>query len=90
MSEKTNSELSSMANAFPGNTNSVPDFVEDDELFADRLRDLPGRLPGERVHRASPSPSSSCASFDEQFQMTLDGDQSVDDMLAEDAGRLDG
>jgi hypothetical protein len=34
MSEETNAKLSSIANAFPGNTESVPDFVAEDELFA--------------------------------------------------------
>ena len=33
MSEKANAELSTAANAFPGNTTSVPDFVSGDELF---------------------------------------------------------
>ena len=34
-SADNNSQLSSIANAFPGNVNSTPDFVETDELFAD-------------------------------------------------------
>lgn len=34
MSTEVNSKLSSIANAFPGNVNSTPDFVETDELFA--------------------------------------------------------
>ena len=34
MSAEVNSKLSSIANAFPGNVNSTPDFVKTDELFA--------------------------------------------------------
>src|SRR5690606_939856 len=30
MSESVNAELASMANAFPGNSDSVPDFVSED------------------------------------------------------------
>ncbi len=33
MNEANNSKLSSVANAFPGNTKSVPDFVANDDLF---------------------------------------------------------
>lgn len=33
MSEKTNSKLSSIAHAFPGNTKSVPDYVNGDPLY---------------------------------------------------------
>ncbi|MDO9396772.1 MAG: sugar ABC transporter substrate-binding protein, partial [Herbiconiux sp.] len=33
MSEEVNSELSTTANAFPGNVNSVPDFSDSDPLF---------------------------------------------------------
>ena len=35
MSKDSNSKLSSMANAFPGNVNSEPNFVKTDQLFAD-------------------------------------------------------
>lgn len=35
LSEEINSELATEAIGFPGNKNSEPDYVEDDELFAD-------------------------------------------------------
>ena len=60
MSEDVNSELSSIANAFPGNTTSVPDFVEEDELFAHGVRDLPVRATRPTSSPACPWPSSSC------------------------------
>ena len=53
MSEDANSELSSMANAFPGNTTSVPDFVEEDELFGTAFEIYKSGLPGQRVHRSA-------------------------------------
>ena len=80
MSEKTNSDLSSMANAFPGNTTSVPDFVEDDEVFAEAFEIYKSGYPANEFV-GLPVAEQLMRLFDEQLQKTLTGDQSVDDML---------
>jgi multiple sugar transport system substrate-binding protein len=80
MSEKTNSDLSSMANAFPGNTTSVPDFVEDDETFAAAFEIYKSGYPANEFV-GLPVAEQLMRLFDEQLQKTLTGDQSVDDML---------
>ncbi|MGL4649345.1 MAG: ABC transporter substrate-binding protein [Caldilineaceae bacterium] len=80
MSAETNSSLSSIANAFPGNVNSTPDFVESDELFAaafDVFQD--GYLANEFT--GLPVAEELMRLFNEQFQLYLDGSQSLDDML---------
>ena len=80
MSEETNSELSSLANAFPGNTTSVPDFVEDDEVFAEAFDIYTSGYPANEFV-GLPVAEQLMRLFDEQLQKTLTGDQSVDDML---------
>jgi multiple sugar transport system substrate-binding protein len=80
MSEETNSKLSSIANAFPGNTKSVPDFVTDDELFATAFEIYQNGYPANEF-TGLPVAEQLMRLFDEQFQVLLDGGQSVDDML---------
>lgn len=81
MSADTNSQLSSIANAFPGNVNSTPDFVESDELFADAFEVFQtGYLANEFV--GLPVAETLMREFDEQFQLYLDGDLSLDEFLA--------
>ena len=80
MSQETNSKLSSIANAFPGNVNSTPDFVQTDELFGaafDVFQD--GYLANEFV--GLPVAENLMREFDAQFQPYLDGSQSLDDTL---------
>jgi multiple sugar transport system substrate-binding protein len=80
MSPETNSKLSSIANAFPGNVNSTPDFVKTDELFAAAFDVFKqGYLANEFV--GLPTAEGLMRSFDEQFQPYLDGSQSLDDTL---------
>lgn len=81
MSEEINSRLSSIANAFPGNVNSTPDFVETDELFAAAFDVFQsGYLANEFV--GLPVAETLMREFDEQFQLYLDGDQTLDEALA--------
>lgn len=80
MSEKTNSELSSIAKAFPGNTESVPDFVADDELYATAFEIYQNGYPANEF-TGLPVAEQLMRLFDEQFQVLLDGGQSVDEML---------
>jgi multiple sugar transport system substrate-binding protein len=80
MSQETNSRLSSIANAFPGNKNSTPDFVTTDKLFGDAFKVFQdGVLANEFV--GLPVAEDLMRSFDEQFQLYLDGSQSLDDTL---------
>ncbi len=80
MSEEVNSKLSSIANAFPGNANSVPDFVETDELFGAAFEIYQSGYPANEFV-GLPVAEDLMRSFDEQFQLMLDGDQTVDELL---------
>lgn len=81
MSAETNAELSSIANAFPGNINATPDFVSGDELFADAFAVFQdGDLANEFV--GLPVAENLMRDFDEQFQLYLDGDLDLDAFLA--------
>lgn len=81
MSAETNAELSSIANAFPGNVNATPDFVSGDELFADAFAVFQdGDLVNEFV--GLPVAENLMRDFDEQFQLYLDGDLDLDAFLA--------
>ncbi len=81
MSEDTNSELSTMANAFPGNTASVPDFVKDDEVFSTAFDIYKSGYPANEF-TGLPVAEQLMRDFGEQFQKALDGQQSMQDALA--------
>ena len=81
MSTDVNSQLSSMANAFPGNVDSVPDFVSDDELFAKAFEIYQAGYPANEF-TGLPVAEQLMRLFGEQFQSLLDGKQSVDDTLS--------
>ncbi|HOG22300.1 MAG TPA: sugar ABC transporter substrate-binding protein [Flexilinea sp.] len=80
MSEEVNSELSTIANAFPGNVNSVPDFVKTDELFGSAFEIYQKGYPANEFV-GLPVAEDLMRAFDEQFQLMLEGDQTVDEML---------
>jgi multiple sugar transport system substrate-binding protein len=80
MNEQNNSKLSSVAHAFPGNTKSVPDFVSDDALFKAAFDIYKAGFPANEF-TGLPKAEDLMRSFDEQFQKTLNGDQTVDQML---------
>ncbi|MFJ4997895.1 ABC transporter substrate-binding protein [Microbacterium sp. NPDC088619] len=80
MSEETNSELSTMANAFPGNSKSVPGFVEDDELFAQAFEIYQAGYPANEF-TGLPVAEELMRQLGEQLQSAFDGQQSVDDAL---------
>ncbi len=80
MSEETNSTLSSIANAFPGNTESVPDFVETDELFAQAFEIYQAGYPANEF-TGLPVAEQLMRLFDEQLQLMLTGEQTDDEML---------
>ena len=80
MSEETNAKLSSIAFAFPGNTESVPDFVQDDALFKTAFDIYQSGYPANEF-TGLPVAEELMRTFDEEFQRMLDGEQSVDEML---------
>lgn len=81
MSAETNSKLSSIANAFPGNVNATPDFVETDELFAEAFDVfLSGYLANEFV--GLPVAENLMRDFDEYFQLYLEGDLDLGEFLS--------
>ncbi len=81
MSKDVNSQLSSQAKAFPGNTESVPDFVASDELFKKAFDIYKSGTPANEFV-GLPTAENLMRSFDEEFQRMLTGEQDVDQMLA--------
>ena len=80
MSQDVNSELSTIANAFPGNTESVPAFVEDDELFATAFEIYQAGYPANEF-TGLPVAEELMRQLGEQFQSALDGQQSMSEAL---------
>jgi multiple sugar transport system substrate-binding protein len=80
MSQETNAELSTMANAFPGNTNSVPDFVEGDALFQKAFDIWQQGYPANEF-TGLPVAEDLMRTFSEELQRTLTEGQPVDTTL---------
>ncbi|GGM43014.1 ABC transporter substrate-binding protein [Microbacterium saperdae] len=80
MSEKTNSELSTMAKAFPGNSKSVPDFVNDDELFKTAFDIYQAGYPANEF-TGLPVAEELMRQLGEQLQSAFDGQQTIPDAL---------
>lgn len=81
MSEETNAELSTMANAFPGNTESVPAFVEGDELFQTAFDIWQQGYPANEF-TGLPVAEDLMRTFSEELQRTLTEGQPVDTTLS--------
>jgi len=81
MSAETNSRLSSVANAFPGNIKATPDFVKTDELFAEAFDVFKaGYLANEFT--GLPVAEQLMREFSEPFQQYLSGDVKLDEFLS--------
>ncbi len=80
MSKDINSQLSSIANAFPGNKNSVPNFVKTDKLFETAFNIYKSGYPANEFV-GLPVAEDLMRSFDEQLQLYLDGKQNIDTTL---------
>jgi multiple sugar transport system substrate-binding protein len=80
MNQSNNAKLSSIANAFPGNTMAVPDFVSKDATLKAAFDIYKAGYPANEF-TGLPVADDLMRSFDEQLQKTLTGDQSVDDLL---------
>lgn len=81
MSEQANGKLATIANAFPGNNKAEPDFSKKDELFKTAFDVWKESTPTNEF-TGLPVAEQLMRDFDEQFQMALEGDQSMDDALA--------
>jgi multiple sugar transport system substrate-binding protein len=80
MNKANNAKLASVAKAFPGNTQSVPDFVADDALFKAAFDIYKAGVPANEF-TGLPKAEDLMRSFDQQLQKTLNGDQTVDQAL---------
>ncbi len=80
MSKQTNAQLSTLANAFPGNKTAEPDFSSSDPLFKAAFDIYQAGYPANEFV-GLPKAEDLMRSFDEQLQLTLTGKQSVDDTL---------
>jgi multiple sugar transport system substrate-binding protein len=80
MGEDANSQLSSMAKAFPGNVDAVPDFVEDDELMAKAFEIYQDGYPANEF-TGLPVAEELMRQMNTQLQSLLQGDISVEQML---------
>jgi len=80
LSQQVNSQLSTLANGFPGNKTAQPDFSKSDPLFKTAF-DIyqKGKPANEFV--GVPKSEDLMRSFDEQLQLVLTGKESVDDAL---------
>jgi multiple sugar transport system substrate-binding protein len=76
MSEQTNSKLSSIARAFPGNTKSVPDFVNSDAISKKAFQIYQSGVPANEF-TGLPVAEELMRLYGEQFQKYLSGKISV-------------
>ncbi len=80
LSEPVNSKLATLANAFPGNTKSTPDFSKSDPLFKTAFDIYKAGYPANEFV-GLPVAEDLMRSFDEEFQKYLSGSETVDQML---------
>jgi multiple sugar transport system substrate-binding protein len=80
MSKEVNSKLSSIANAFPGNTQSVPDFVKSDAMFKTAFDIWNKGVPANEF-TGLPTAEDLMRSFDVQLQETLANNQPIQTSL---------
>ncbi|MEU7861447.1 sugar ABC transporter substrate-binding protein [Nonomuraea sp. NPDC049141] len=80
MDKQANSELSTLANGFPGNKTAEPDFSKSDPLFKTAFDIYKAGYPANQFV-GLPKSEDLMRSFDEQLQLALTGKQSVDDAL---------
>ncbi len=80
MSTDVNSKLSTIANAFPGNTKSTPEFGDGKELFEKAFEIYKSGYPANEF-TGLPVAEDLMRQFDTEFQKVLSGDGNVKDML---------
>lgn len=80
MGEEVNARIASAANAFPGNSQSVPDGVEDDDVVKTAFEVWQSGTPVNEFV-GLPVAEQLMRDFAEQLQKTLEGSQDVDQAL---------
>ncbi|MEL7974318.1 sugar ABC transporter substrate-binding protein [Isoptericola sp. F-RaC21] len=80
MGKQVNADLASAAHAFPGNNESVPDFVKEDEVFSAAF-DIYRQGRPENEFTGMPVAEQLMRDFSEELQRSLDGQQSMDEAL---------
>lgn len=80
LSKDVNSTLATVANAFPGNSESTPDFSQSDPLFEKAFEIYQAGYPANEF-TGLPASEELMREFSQNLQMVLDGQQSVDDAL---------
>lgn len=80
MSKDPNSELSTMANAFPGNKTSEPDFSDSDPLFEKAFAIYQEGFPANEFV-GLPVAEELMRQFSQEFQKALNGDQEMSEAL---------
>lgn len=80
MSQDTNSTLSTMANAFPGNINSAPDFSDSDPLFEKAFEIYQAGYPANEFV-GLPIAEELMRMFSQEFQKALEGNIPMNEAL---------
>lgn len=80
MSQDVNAKISSLAHGFPGNKTSTPDYVSSDAIYKAAFDIYKSGTPANEF-TGLPVAEQLMRDFDDQFQLYLDGKQSVDDAL---------
>lgn len=80
MSTDTNAKLSTDANAFPGNVDAKPDFVDGDPLFEAAFEIYKAGKPANEFV-GLPVAEELMRSFSQEFQKALQGDEPMSDAL---------
>jgi multiple sugar transport system substrate-binding protein len=80
MSKEVNANVSSLAHGFPGNSTATPDFTGADPLYEQAFKIYQAGYPANEFV-GLPTSDGLMRDFDTAFQKTLNGDQSVSDML---------
>ncbi|WP_235866116.1 ABC transporter substrate-binding protein [Serinibacter arcticus] len=80
MSQETNAELSTMANAFPGNSTSTPDFTDSDPIFEEAFAIYQEGYPANEF-TGLPVAEELMRMFSTEYQKALNGDQSMQEAL---------
>lgn len=80
MSKEVNANVSSLAHGFPGNSTATPDFTGADPLYEQAFKIYQAGYPANEFV-GLPTSDGLMRDFDTAFQKTLNGDQSVGDML---------
>lgn len=80
MGQDVNAKIASLAHGFPGNKTSTPDYVSSDAIYKAAFDIYKSGTPANEF-TGLPVAEQLMRDFDDQFQLYLDGKQSVDDAL---------